>query len=79
MPDVGIVLISRMHILKNFNNLKGVASAKSELINNITENGTIILNADDKFSNFFKHKSLKNKLNIISFWYQKKSDEFNKN
>ena len=74
MPDVGIITnISYAHI-KNFNNLKGVANAKSELINNITENGTIILNADDKFFKFFKSKSIKNKLNIISFGIQKKSD-----
>ena len=52
MPDVGIITnISYAHI-KNFNSLKGVANAKSELINNITENGTIILNADDKFFKF---------------------------
>ena len=60
--NLGLVTnISYAHI-KNFNSLKGVANAKSELINNITENGTIILNADDKFFKFFKSKSIKNKL-----------------
>ena len=74
MPDVGIITnISYAHI-KNFKNLKGVANAKSELINNIVENGTIILNADDRFFKFFKSKSIKNKLKIISFGIQKKSD-----
>ncbi len=74
MPNVGVITnISYAHI-KNFKNLKGIASAKSEIINNIIKNGTIILNADDKFFKFFKHKSIKKKLNIISFGIQKKSD-----
>ena len=67
MPNVGVITnISYAHI-KNFQNLIGIAKAKSEIINNITKSGTIILNADDKFFNFFKSKSLKKKLKIISF------------
>ncbi len=74
IPNVGVITnISYAHI-KNFKNLKGVANAKSEIINNILENGTIILNADDKFFKFFKSKSIKKKLKIISFGIQKKSD-----
>ncbi len=74
MPNVGVITnISYAHI-KNFKNLKGIANAKSEIINNIIKNGTIILNADDKFFKFFKYKSIKKKLNIISFGIQKKSD-----
>ena len=30
--------------LENFKNLKGIAKAKGEIINNIREDGTIILN-----------------------------------
>ncbi len=74
MPDVGVITnISYAHI-KNFKDLKGIANAKSEIIDNILENGAIILNADDKFFEFFKSKSLKKKLRIISFGIQKKSD-----
>ena len=47
MPDVGVITnISYAHI-KNFQNLKGIANAKSEIINNIPQQGSIILNADD--------------------------------
>ncbi len=66
-PDLGIITnVSYAHI-KNFNNLSEIAFAKSEIINNINEGGTIILNKDDKYFNFFKKKSLKNNLKIISF------------
>ncbi len=74
MPNVGVITnISYAHI-KNFKNQKGIANAKSEIINNILEDGTIILNADDKFFKFLKYKSVKKKLRIISFGIQKKSD-----
>ncbi len=71
MPNVGVITnISYAHI-KNFKDLKGVAHAKSEIINNIIENGTIILNADDKFFKFLKAKSIKKNLRIISFGIKK--------
>ena len=51
-PDIGLITnIGEAHI-ENFRNLRGIADAKSELINNIKENGTIILNRDDKYFNF---------------------------
>ena len=39
--------------IENFKNVKGIAEAKGEIINNI-ENGTIILNRDDKFFKLFE-------------------------
>ena len=67
MPNVGVITnISYAHV-KNFKNLKGIAQAKSEIINNIIQGGTIVLNADDHFFKFFKIKAKKNKLKIISF------------
>ena len=66
-PDLGVITnISYAHI-KNFKNLSEIASAKSEIINNIVSGGTIVLNKDDKFFNFLRKKALKRKLNIISF------------
>ena len=38
-------------LCKNFRNIKQIALAKSEIINNIRPNGFVILNSDD---NFFK-------------------------
>ena len=71
MPNVGVITnISYAHI-KNFKNLRGIAQAKSEIINNIVEGGSIILNADDNFFNFFKSKSIKKKLRIITFGIKK--------
>ena len=73
-PNVGIITnISYAHS-KNFNNLFSIAKAKSEIINNIIENGSIILNADDRFYNYFKSKALKRNLKIISFSTKNKSN-----
>jgi murE/murF fusion protein len=74
LPNVGVITnISFAHI-KNFKNLRGIAKAKSEIMNNIVEGGTIVLNSDDKFFNFFKIKSIKKKLKIISFGIKNKSN-----
>ena len=74
LPNIGVITnISYAHI-ENFKNLKSIAQAKSEIINNIVENGTIILNADDQFFNFFKSKAEKRKLRIISFGIKNNSN-----
>ena len=39
---------------KNFRNIKQIALAKSEIINNTKFDGFIVLNADDNFSNSIK-------------------------
>ena len=73
-PNVGIITnVSYAHI-KNFKNLKGIANAKSEIINNIVKHGYIILNKDDSYYNFFRKKSLLKKLKVISFSIKKNSD-----
>ena len=73
-PNIGVITnISYAHI-NNFKNLLGIAKAKSEIIDNIVENGTVVLNADDKFYNYLKSKALKKKLKIISFSKNNKSD-----
>ena len=73
-PDIGIITnIGEAHI-ENFRNLKGIADAKSELINNIKENGTIILNRDDKYFNFLERKAKLKKIKTISFGMSKNSD-----
>jgi len=73
-PHIGIITnIGEAHI-ENFKNLKGIADAKGELINNISKNGTIILNRDDKFFNYLKRKAIIKNLKIISFGKDKKSD-----
>ena len=66
-PDFGIITnISYAHI-KNFNNLEGIAKAKSEIINNITQSGKIILNQDDAYFQLIKKIALKKNIKVISF------------
>ena len=62
-PDLGLITnISYAHI-ENFKNLNQIAEAKSEIINNITPNGTMVINMDDKFFNLIlKNHKLKLKL-----------------
>ena len=73
-PDLGVITnISYAHI-KNFKNISKIAEAKSELIDNIIDNGSIVLNKDDDFFKFFKNKAIKKKLKIISFSKKKPAD-----
>ncbi len=73
-PNIGIITnISYAHS-KNFNSLFDIAKAKSEIIDNIIENGSIVLNADDKFYNYFKLKAQNRSLKIISFGRKKNSN-----
>ena len=73
-PDIGVITnISYAHA-KNFKSLFEIAKAKSEIIYNIRKNGTIILNKDDKFFDFFSNLANKNNLDIISFGKQKNSN-----
>ena len=74
LPNTSIITnISEAH-LKNFNNLKDIALAKSEIMNNMSPGGTIILNKDDSFYKLFKKKAYLKKLNIISFSMKKKAN-----
>ena len=73
-PNLAIITnISEAH-LKNFNNVKDIAKAKAEIINNITEGGSIILNKDGKFYDFLSNQAQNKKINVISFSAKKKAD-----
>ena len=75
-PHIGIITnIGEAHI-ENFKNINGVAKAKAELIDNIKENGTVIINRDDKFFTYLYKKSKLRKLKIITFGKDNKSDIF---
>ena len=66
-PNVGVITNINYAHVKNFKNIKQIALAKSEIINNIKSNGSIILNADDKFFKLHKQISQKKNLKLISF------------
>ena len=78
-PNLGIITNIGYAHSKNFNNISGIAEAKSEIINNIVKGGSIILNKDDNFFNFFKTKALKKKLKIYSFSLRDKNSYSNLN
>ena len=73
-PHLGVITnIGEAH-LENFKNIKGIAKAKSEIIENIETGGTIILNRDDKFFNYLFKKARSHKLKISTFGFHKKSN-----
>ncbi len=73
-PNLAVITnIGEAHI-ENFKNIKGIAKAKSEIINNIQKNGKIVLNRDDKFFNFLSKIAKSKKIKVISFGESKKSD-----
>ncbi len=74
-PDLGLITnISYAHS-KNFKNIKQIADAKAEIMNNIKKNGIIVLNGDDHFFHYLKGLALKKKLKVISFAINNKSSE----
>jgi len=75
-PEIGIITnISGAHF-KNFNTLKDIARAKSEIINNISNDGKLILNKDDVFFKFLSNKARSKKIKVISYSSKKKADIF---
>ena len=75
-PHIAIITnIGEAHI-ENFKNLRGIAKAKGEIIENIEKNGTIILNRDDKYFRFLEKKAKLKNLKILSFGLNKKSDVY---
>jgi murE/murF fusion protein len=66
-PDIAIITnIGEAHI-ENFKNQKGIAKAKSEIIENININGSLILNRDDKYYNYLSRLAKKRKIDVLSF------------
>ena len=75
-PNIGIITnIGQAHI-ENFKNIKGIAKAKSEIINNINQDGVIVLNRDDKFFNYLNSIARRKKIKTLSFGTSKKADIF---
>ena len=78
-PDIAVITnISSAHI-KNFKSQKEIAEAKSEIINNLVAQGTLILNRDDKFFNYIAQMARKKNVQIKSFGLNKYADLYLKN
>ena len=75
-PNLAIITnVAEAHI-KNFNNIRSIAKAKSEIIYNVQNNGTVILNRDDKFFNYLSDIAKSKNLKILTFGKSKKSDVY---
>ena len=73
-PHIGVITnIGEAHI-ENFKSTKGIALAKSEIIEDIIKGGTIILNRDDKYFNYLFEKAKIHKLKISTFGKHIKSN-----
>ena len=73
-PNIGIITnIAEAHI-ENFKNVKEIAKAKGEIINNIDKDGSLILNRDDKFFSFLKSLAEKKGIKALSFGNSNRSD-----
>ena len=66
-PDISVITNINYAHAKNFSNIKEIALAKSEIIQNTKQNGYVVLNADDKFFNFHQKLAIKSNLRVISF------------
>ena len=73
-PNLAVITNVTYAHAKNFKGLHEIALAKSEIIQNIKNGGTVVLNRDDKFWNLFKKTALKKKLKIISFSKHNKAE-----
>jgi UDP-N-acetylmuramyl pentapeptide synthase len=75
-PDIGVITnIGEAHI-ENFDNINAIARAKSEIIENIKNNGVLILNKEDKYFNFFSKIAKKRRIKVLSFGTIKNSDAY---
>ncbi len=73
-PNLAVITnIGEAHA-ENFKNVKGIAKAKSEIIDNVKTNGVIFLNRDDKFFSLLKQKAQFRNLKIITFGKSNLSD-----
>jgi len=74
-PDVSVITNINFAHAKNFKNIRDIALAKAEIIENTKPNGYVILNADDNFFKLHKKIAFKRNLRVISFGIKsKKSD-----
>jgi UDP-N-acetylmuramoyl-tripeptide--D-alanyl-D-alanine ligase len=53
-PDVGLVINAGPAHLEGFGGIEGVARAKAELFEALSDNGTAVINADDRFADLWR-------------------------
>lgn len=71
-PDVAIITNAGPAHLEGFGSVAGVAQAKGEIINGLSEGGVCVLNADDKY--FPVWREMAGSRRIVSFGMQQSAD-----
>ena len=75
-PNVSVITNINYAHAKNFKNLKSIALAKSEIIQNTKPKGFIVLNADDSFFKLHRNIAFKNSLKVVSFGIKNQKSNF---
>lgn len=71
-PDVAVITNAGPAHLEGFGSIEGVAHAKGEIINGISTDGTIVLNADDQYLSVWLEKA--EHLNVLTFGFSASAD-----
>lgn len=71
-PDVGVVTNAGAAHLEGFGSVSGVADAKGELFDGLSEVGTAVINADDKFSSRWLKRA--GERSILTFGFNESAD-----
>ena len=66
-PDISVITNINYAHAKNFKNVRQIALAKAEIIDNTKDNGYVVLNADDTFFSLHKKIAHKKKIKVLSF------------
>ena len=72
LPDIAVVTNIGSAHLEGFGSIDNTAKAKGEVFQGLSESGTAIINADDKFFEYFK--DITSQYNTLSFGLKNKAD-----
>ncbi|MEM7026815.1 MAG: UDP-N-acetylmuramoyl-tripeptide--D-alanyl-D-alanine ligase [Pseudomonadota bacterium] len=67
IPDVAVITQCAPAHLEGFGSIEGVARAKAEIYGGLHQDGTAVINADDKYADFWKEISSNRKQLLFSF------------
>ena len=71
-PDIAVINNAGPAHLEGFGDIAGVAKAKGEIFDGLTDSGVAIINADDDYADYWR--SLNQQRDIITFGLDKKAD-----
>ncbi len=77
-PDIALITNAAHAHIEGFGSIEGVAQAKAEIYNGLKNNGIAIINADDKFADYWQeycHTTLQEKkLKVVTFGVDNSAD-----